>query len=225
MKKMMILSVILAVAAVLAVSGCATYNTRGAIPILSSIEEKKLVKLEKEGIIIIAFPIATEEDSKKYFDENLLGYRIVGERILAVYLDVSNKTSSAVKITSVSLKVGEAVIPLTTAEVVYKAIKREYVGKAFLWMLPTYFVGAIPSVIHTSVINTRIEEDVKSKQFVLGAEIKAAGSAQGFIWFRVPDKVVFDESKGFPKEMMLDLAIQIGKEKLARFILAVPNPK
>jgi len=191
-------------------AGCATYNTRGAVPILSGIEEKKLVKLEREGIIITAFPIATKEDSKKYFDENLSGFRIIGKRILAVYLDVSNKTSGAVKVASVSLKVGEAVIPSATAEVVYQAIRREYAVKAFLWIFPTFYVGAIPSVIHTSFINSRIEKDVKNKQFVLGREI--INSSQGFVWFQLGS---------LPKSAVLDIILEISGKGMVLYGLPI----
>lgn len=65
MKKILLIGLILAVAVV---SGCASYNVQ-RFP--SQIDESKVVKVGDNDVSITAFPILTEEDSKKYFDANL----------------------------------------------------------------------------------------------------------------------------------------------------------
>ena len=80
MKKIFLIGLILAVAVV--VSGCASYTVQ-SMP--SQLDENKVVKAEKEDISVTAFPILTEEDSKRYFDKNL-----IGKNILAVYFVIVN---------------------------------------------------------------------------------------------------------------------------------------
>ncbi|MDP3048479.1 MAG: hypothetical protein Q8N12_03490 [Thermodesulfovibrionales bacterium] len=205
MKKIVLIGLILAVAVM---SGCASYNTRGAMPILNRVEEVKLIKAEKEGVIITAFPIISESDSKKYFDEN-----IIDKRVLAVYTDVFNSTTSSIKLISLNLKVGqkeEVVVASMTADGMYKILKREYSVKAFLWMFPTWFVGAPVSIAHTASVNSKIEEDIKEKQFQIGKEIRPKETFQGFVWFRIPKEVI-PEDNDLPKGMALKLILE--KEK------------
>ena len=87
----------------------------------------------------------------------------------------------------------------------YKAARREYVGKAFLWTFPTFFVGAVPSAIHTAVVNTKMEGDFKDKSFIIEREIKVGASSQGFIWFQIPEKEISDGL--LPKGMVLEIEL------------------
>ena len=48
-------------------TGCTWYSARGVAPMMDRIEENKLVKMEKKGVTITAFPILNEDDSRKYF--------------------------------------------------------------------------------------------------------------------------------------------------------------
>ena len=88
MKRFLMIGLVL-LAAVLA-NGCASYNIQ-SVP--SQIDESKTVKVEDNDTTITAFPILTEEDSKKYFDKNL-----IGNNLLAVYLNVLNTSPSVVEI-------------------------------------------------------------------------------------------------------------------------------
>jgi len=205
---------------VVSLVGCAGYNTRGAMPVTSRVNDTKLIKAEKDGIAITAFPILNEDDSRRYFDENLLDYRI-----LALFLDVFNKTSNEVKVASSELKIGQIVLEPSTTDVMYKAVKREYAGKAFLWMFPTLYIGAPISAIHTYRINKEIEADMKEKRLDFGKEIKPLGMSQGFVWFKIPDKTSpEDKGDGLPKGMVLNLVVEIGKEKEAiKYELSIPN--
>lgn len=201
-------------AAILA--GCATYNTRGAVPILGRIEEKKVVQQSDGNVVITAFPIMSQEDSERYFDENLLESRVFRDRILAVFLEARNNSSEIIKVNSATLKIGEVAIASVPSDVVYKLIRREYTGKAFLWMFPTYFLGAPFSMMHTANINSKIEDDLKEKAFSFG-EIKAYGSSVGFVWFQISDKEMAGNT--LPKGMVLVVKLT-GKE----IVLKLPEP-
>ncbi len=183
MKKIFLIGLILAVAVV--VSGCASYTVQ-SMP--SQLDENKVVKAEKEDISVTAFPILTEEDSKRYFDKNL-----IGKNILAVYFVIVNYDKKNVQFISSDLVLGGGKIinPYPQKEV-YKTIRREYGGKAFLWMFPTWFVGAPVSVVHTASVNTKIEEDINKKHLNFG-EIKPREFAQGFLWFKLPDDAALEE--------------------------------
>jgi len=184
--------------------GCAGYNVRGAVPLMNRIEKNKLVKMEKEGIEVTIFPIANVEDAKKYFDEN-----IISDRMFAVFLNVFNKTSNEVKVVSSELRIGQTVLQPSTAEEMYRVIKREYGVKAFLWMFPTLYIGAPISAIHTYSVNNKIEADIKEKQMEFHKEIKPSEVLQGFIWFKVPKKAAPEYTdKGLPKGTVLNLILE-----------------
>ena len=184
--------------------GCAGYNTRGAMPVTSRIDDVKLIKVEKEGVAITAFPILNEDDSKKYFDEN-----IISDRMFAVYLTIFNKTSNEVRVISSGLKIGGIVLQPSTAEEMYKVIKREYGVKAFLWIFPTLYVGAPISATHTYYVNKKIEEDIKEKQLEFHKEIKPSEILQGFVWFKIPKKIAPGYTdKGLPKGTILNLILE-----------------
>jgi len=210
---LVVVLVVLVVATMLV--GCATYNTRGSMPVISRIEESRLLKAEKDGVEVKAFPILTKEDSEKYFDEDL-----PNNRILAIFLDISNtnrtSNSNKVKVVSSELRIGETILQPSTADVVYKAIRRGYVLKAWLWTIPTWFVGAIPSVIHTAVVNTKIEEDIKEKGLNFGKAIGPMGATQGFVWFKIPKKAAPEyKSNGLlPKGTILNLILESKQEKI-----------
>lgn len=186
--------------------GCATNKARGVIPM--SANPKGLVKMETEDVVIRVFPILNKDDSKTYFDENLLS-----DRILAIFLEVFSKTSNETRVVSLELRRGETILqPLTTNEV-YKVVKREYIGKAFLWALPTYFVGGPISAIHTYRINKEIERDIKEKEF--RKEVKPFGTSGGFVWFKIPKDMAIlkDKGGGLPKGVTLNLFLTVGAEK------------
>lgn len=185
MKTRLVLVVVFAVAVLaMGLTGCASYGTKGAIPMIGRIEEqRKAVAVEKEGVIIEAIPVLTAGDSKKYFDTDDLFY---GKRILAVYLDILNRNAEPIKVNSVNLVTNQVVgSSLASIDTVYDAVKKGYVGKAVVWMIPTFYFGAIPSMIHTAAINEEIRKDLVEKQFAIGVEIKPLGSSQGFIWFQL----------------------------------------
>ena len=73
MKKIVLIVLILAVA-VLA-SGCASYTTKFVNT--AQVDNNKLVKDNSNDILVVAFPILTEKDSKDYFDENLIGEKVL----------------------------------------------------------------------------------------------------------------------------------------------------
>jgi hypothetical protein len=185
-------------------AGCTWYSAKGAIPMMDRVEENKLVKMEKEGVAITAFPILNEDDSSKYFDRN-----IIPGRMFAVYLSIFNKTSNEVRVISSEFRIGKTILQPSTAEEMYKVIKREYGVKAFIWMFPTYFVGAPISIAHTHYVNKKIEADMEKKQMEFHKEIKPSGILQGFIWFKVPKKVAPEyESEGLPKGTVFNLILE-----------------
>ncbi len=202
--KMAIMMMLLA-----SLAGCTWYSAKGAIPIMDRVEKNKLVKMEKEGIAITAFPILNGDDSSEYFDRN-----IISGRMFAVYLNVFNKTPNEVRVISTELRIGGTLLQPSTAEEMYKVIKREYGVKAFLWMFPTYFVGAPISIAHTYYVNKKIEADMAEKQMEFHKEIKPSEILQGFIWFKVPKKAAPEyESEGPPKGTVLNLILILEQEK------------
>lgn len=214
--KTRILSVVFV--AVIVLAGCATYGTRGAMPIMDRVQDK-LVVVEKDGVEVRGFPILTKEISERYFDKDL-----PNDHILAIFLEVSNRTSSEVRLVSSKLKVGPTVVSPSTSDIAYKAVRREYAGKAFLWAFPTYFVGTPVSVIHTYFINDTIEKDIKEKELDFNKAIGPMGKTQGFIWFEIPKKVAPEyKDNGLPKGTTLNLSLEILEEKrLVEFIMPMP---
>ena len=212
MKKIMLISLVLLVA-VLA-SGCASYTVQN-IP--SQLDENKGVKAGDNDISITALPILTEEDSKKYFD-----YDLVAKNVLSVYLVIVNHSQSAIQFVSsqVDSGNGKMIKPFSQKDV-YKLIRREYAGKATLWMFPTYFVGIPLSIAHTASLNTKIEEDINKKHLNFG-EIKPREFQQGFAWFKLPDDVVLQEMKG--KEVVLRMAFK-KNGKLMEYNLSIKPPR
>lgn len=201
MKKTVMTVMILLLASL---AGCAGYNTRGAIPVTNRIDDAKLIKAEKDGIAITAFPILNEDDAKKYFDEN-----IISDRMFAVYLSIFNKTSNEVRIVSSELRIGGTLLQYSTAGEMSNVIRRDYGIRAFFWMFPTYFVGAPISAIHTYSINKEIEADMEEKQMEFNKEIKPLEILQGFVWFKVPKKAAPEYTdKGLPKGTVLKLILK-----------------
>jgi len=204
------LVVVVAVLVGLIMTSCATYNTKGAMPVMSRIDQKKLVMVEKDGVEITVFPILNKEDSEKYFDENILD-----NRMLAVYLDVLNKTTGKVKLTSSYLEVGQMVVGSSPANVMYKVVKRNPWGRAYFWMYPTFFVGGPISAIHTYTINKEIEADIKEKQIGF-SEIEPMGISEGFLWFKIPASPEDKDDglpNGLPRGMTLGLKFKVGQEE------------
>ncbi len=214
MKRMLMIVLVLAVAVV---TGCASYNAKGAVPTSSNIEENKLVRIEKEGITVIAFPILNESESKKYFDANLLD-----RRILAVYLDISNRTADNVRLISANLEIKQSALPMPimTKEEAYKILKKEWAVKTTFWWFFGVYVGAPISALHTSAVNTEIEEDLNKKILNFG-EIKPKEMSQGFVWFKIPEEATPNENN-LPKGMILLLIVE-KKSILIRYDLLIPS--
>ena len=124
-------------------AGCASYTTQS---VSSQLEENKTIRAEKEDISITAFPILTKEDSKKYFDANL-----PGDNIMAIYVNILNISPDVVEIVTLKLSTlpRQYVLEPMQVKEVSKSSKKGYLGKSFLWMITTYYVGAPISALHT----------------------------------------------------------------------------
>jgi hypothetical protein len=85
MKRFLMVVLLIVVAAVMA-TGCASYTVQ-SVP--SQLDSNKIVKNGDSEASITAFPIITEEDSRKYFDDDL-----VADNILPVYLIIVNHSQS-----------------------------------------------------------------------------------------------------------------------------------
>jgi len=168
---------------------------------MGRIPQSQLARVEKNGVEISAFPIKKGEDSLRYFDEDLLD-----EGILAVYLVISNKTSDSANLNTPNLKVGEKIVAAGTSSLAYNAAKRGYGLRAFLWMFPTYFVGAPASAVHTYNVNKEMKKDLIAKSILESdREVKPFGTSQGFVWFKIPGDL--------PKEIVLNLFLEFGFTK------------
>ncbi|MDP2279489.1 MAG: hypothetical protein Q8K51_14840 [Nitrospirota bacterium] len=183
MKKFMMIVLILAVAVM---AGCASYTVQ-SVP--SQLDENKIVKAEKDDISVTAFPILTEEDSKRYFDANL-----PRENVMAIYVNILNTSPNIVEIIASNLIVHsrqQSIEPLPI-EKVYKVVKRNWVGRSAVWMLGLYVAAPI-SAIHTASVNKDVEQDLKGKVLKIGDVIKSKTFTQGFLWFKLPDDVALEE--------------------------------
>ena len=211
MKRMVLLGLVL-IAWVMA--GCASYTTQN-VP--SQLEENKTVRAEKEDISITVFPILTKEDSKKYFDANL-----PGDNIMAIFVNILNTSPDVVEISAAKLSTlpRQYVLEPLQVEDVYKSSKREYVGKASLWMVLTYFVGAPVSALHTRSVNKDIEIDLQGKALKLG-DVKPKTYIHGFLWFKIPDGAI-GENKKLPRSELRVIANKNGKA--IDFVLPIPEP-
>ena len=212
MKRFSLIGLIFALA-VLA-GGCASYSTKSVNP--TQIDESKLVKDTSNDIAVVAFPILTEKDSKDYFDENL-----IGEKVLAVYMSILNNTSEEIKFVSSNLSVQSdnkkltfSSSPLATEDV-YKYIKRSYAGKSIFWMSFTYFVGAPISAAHTKSVNNKIEKDLQAKILKFG-NIKSKESIQGFLWFRLSDDLMSEQNAKLVLRLIFEQnnGVLVGKDLL-----------
>jgi len=208
MKRFLMIGLVLLVA-VLA-NGCASYNIQ-SVP--SQIDESKTVKVEDNDTTITAFPILTEEDSKKYFDKNL-----IGNNLLAVYLNVLNTSPSVVEIIKSNLIIQaqqpSALAPLPQEDV-YKAIRRGWAGKASAWFF-MYGVGAPISAAHTASVNKDVKQDLQNKALKLG-DVKPKTFSHGFLWFKIPDEAMHDD-----KLPASELKISIKKDgKLVEYNLPI----
>jgi hypothetical protein len=141
MRKIALIGLVL-LTAVLA-GGCASYTVQN-VP--SQLDENKIVKGGDNDISITAFPILTEEDSKKYFDDDL-----VSKNILSVYLVIVNHSSNNIQFISSQLDIGNGkMVESFPQKDVYKLIRREYAGKSVFWLSITYGVGGPLSAAHTA---------------------------------------------------------------------------
>jgi len=211
MKKIVMISLVLLVAVL--TSGCASYYTVQNVP--SQIDESKVVKAGDNDILITAFPILTKEDSKKYFDANL-----IGDNILAVHLSILNTSSYVFEVTASNLIIKShqqftlASLPIKD---VYKITKRSWGLKSVGWFLITYGIGGPISAAHTASVNKDVEQDLKSKVLKLG-DIKPKTFTQGFLWFKIPDEAMSDGK--LPDS---ELKISIKKDgKLVEYNLPIP---
>jgi hypothetical protein len=199
MRKIWLIGLLLAVMA-LAV-GCASYSAKGMMP--TQINESKVVKSEKDGISITAFPILTEKDSKEYFDDNL-----IEKRLLCLYLNIENHSQNIIKPISISVRVlQEEPIGHSSTEDVYKTLKREWLGKSAFWWFFGLYVGAPISAAHTSNINDRIEKDLNGKYLKFN-EVGPKESLLGFVCFKIPQKTMPEPDKGFPRDLLFKIVFK-----------------
>ena len=212
--KMAIMMMLLA-----SLAGCTWYSAKGVVP--QNVKDDILaVKMEKEDIRVTTLSITRKADAKKYFDKN-----IVEEDMLAFWVNIDNEGEYPVRFASADLKVGkEIVVPMNTYEV-YKTVKKGAVGKAFFWSFPGFLlagvalVGTVPSVIHTSSVNSDIEKDIREKA-LLPVEIKPREQRRGFIWFKIPEEKIIPEGNKIPKGMILSIEV-IKKGRSLEFDLPI----
>jgi len=209
MKKILLISLVLLVA-VLA-SGCASYTVK-SMP--SQLDESKVVKVEKEDVSITAFPILTEEDSKRYFDANL-----PGNNILAIYVNILNTSPNIIEIIASNLIVSRQPIEPLPIKKAYKAIRRGYAGKSIFWWFFGVYVGAPISALHTASVNKDIEQDLNGKILNL-ANISPKTSRYGFLWFEIPKGVMRDDK--FPSS---EFVISVKKKdgKIIKYVLPIQS--
>lgn len=191
-------------------AGCAAFSTQGAVPMMDRIPQNQLAHLEKDGLEISVYPIKTEEEAERYFDDNLLE-----DGILAVYLVLANKTSNSFNIKALTLGIdeGEAISPLAL-DLVYDAVKKNYLWRAGLWGWGTGIIGLGASIFHTRSVNKDIEADIMAKSIELNKEIKPSDTVQGFTWYKLPE--ISEDKKGangLPKEMVFNLFLESAPEK------------
>jgi len=212
MKKILFIGILIFCTVIFA--GCASYTVQN-VP--SQFDENKVVKAGDNDISITAFPILSEEDSKKYFD-----YDLVAKNVLSVYLVIVNHSQNSIQLISsnVVLENDKVVTPYPQKEV-YKMVRREYVGKSSFWWFFGLYVGAPISAAHTSGVNTKIEEDINKKNLNSG-EIKPKEFQQGFVWFKLPDDIVLEELG----DKKLSLKVVLKKDgKLINHDLTFSAPK
>ncbi|MDD2753090.1 MAG: hypothetical protein PHT44_00530 [Candidatus Portnoybacteria bacterium] len=203
---------LLAVLVMILTAGCATYNTQGAVPMMGRIPQNQLGVVEKDGLSISVYPVKTEEEAKRYFDDNLLD-----DGILAVYFVLANKTSNSFNIDALTLKTDEGVVVSSLAlDLVYDAVKKDYVWRAGLWGAGTGMAGLTISLFHTRSVNKDVKADIRAKSIESSSkEIKPLDTVQGFSWFKLPDKIAEDKKgvNGLPKGMVLNLSLESAPEK------------
>ena len=173
-------------------AGCATYWAKGVMLNLNEADKSKLTTMKNEGMIITAYPLTTDKEAQKYFDEDL-----ISDGVIAVFLEIQNISDNDVRIISVTMDLEEknnnevrvARLQSMTPQDVFGVMKRGSVGKAIFWMFPTYFVGAPISLLATYFTNSKIKDDLeqtKMLDFAKG-EIKPSGMISGFVCFRIPE--------------------------------------
>jgi len=166
-------------------AGCASYGAKGGFPEMGS--DPRLTKVSAGDYVVSAFPL-NKEEGKKFF-----GNDILKENIIAIYMEVNNAglpATSAAKISSVTLGVGNLVVYPMSNEDVFSVLKNEYWAKGILWYTLGLYVGAPISALHTKSVNNKIKADLEKKLLVPGAELK--NGLQGFLMFRIPKEVVKD---------------------------------
>ena len=195
-------------------TGCAGFKAPSAASIsMGNFEGARMVKVEKNGVEVSAFAVKTEEESRRYFDENLLK-----DGVLAIHLDIVSRTSDEGEILSSDLRVGKDTIPSSSSGIAYEAAKRVLSWRAIAWGLPTYFVGSAISAVHTSNVNKEIKKDLEEKSLLESdVKIKPFGASQGFVWFKMPEK-------DLPKGMVLNLFLALGKDrKVVKYEVPIPD--
>ncbi|MFA5098761.1 MAG: hypothetical protein WC461_00890 [Candidatus Paceibacterota bacterium] len=191
MKTRMFLVLVVFVAFFATMTGCATYGAKGVMPNIndpSFVADKEKVATKMGGNITVSgYEISTEEESKKYFDEDLLGKSIVP---IFVSVDIQKNGTDIANLIAATLNIknGDNTTtksPMTTQEM-YEVVKRGWLARASAWGVSTYYIGFFPSVAATVWTNSNIKEDLeKSKMLNLGT---VREKAKGFLCFRVPEK-------------------------------------
>ena len=212
MKRLVIIGLVLAVA--ILASGCASYTTKFVNT--AQVDNNKLVKDNSNDILVVAFPILTEKDSKDYFDENL-----IRKGVLAVYLNILNIASGDINLVNSTLSVqsGNKEFAPLPVEKVYGYIKRGYGARAIFWLSITYGVGGPVSAALTKSTNNKIEEDLQAKMLKLG-NIKSKESIQGFLWFKLSDDAMSEQNAKLALKLTFE---QNGKSIVKDLSFLVPK--
>jgi hypothetical protein len=172
-------------------SGCATYFAKGVMPDTNNpslVDKAKLSTKTGEEIVVTAYPLTTEDETKKYFDENLLN-----DGIVAVYLEIQNNSSQSVKLITATFETNEKDAVKTVRaqamakEDVYGVIKRDWLLRSTVWFFTTYMIGGPVSAGATAATNQLIKNDLTEKILNFSDEIGSKKSIKGFICFRVSD--------------------------------------
>jgi len=180
------LNVFMVLAAMMSLVGCATYGANGIMPDLSAPESlKDKAKMSTKlsiGAAMSAYPIITEDESKKFFDEDL-----IEKKILAIAMEI--RLNEPVNLVAAALNLegaeGTTFSPMTSDEV-YSVVKRSWIGRSAFWMVFVYYVGAPISAYATSKTNDKIQQDlVKNKKLLTLGKVDK-GLTRGFLCFRIP---------------------------------------
>ncbi len=201
--------VIVMLAGLVSLVGCATYNARGIVANpdnFSLVDKNRMSTKNGDGIVATAI-LLTKDEVKKYFDEDLLG-----EGIVPVFIDL--QCDDPIVFTAVTLSVDGAktmAIPMTSEDL-YAVIKRDWFLRATGWFFTTYMVGGPVSALDTYFTNRRIRTDLDSGKILSFGSIKK-GATFGFLCFRATKENVSKQNEG-QNHVLLKLVFQKNEKLL-----------